>query len=419
MASNALPFETNLIDPELVPSLQGPPHALFHKWRKEDPVHWNPPNEDYDCPMPGATIEKGFWVLTRYEDVNAVSRDQKLFSSFDGSPIIWDFDDEELALQQASIMGMAPEQHLKAKKLLQPAFMPKSLSAFEGEIEKLATEIVDSVADKGECEFVFDVASKLPVHTFCVLMGIPEELRETVFKLGNAAADVESYDRDDIDNAAPYQLMAICEQLSQQKRENPDNSMLSEYIHGKVDGDSLDPIQINMFFVVMAIAGHETTRATAAHFIRLMNEHPEQYDLLKSDPDKYIPNAIDEVLRFAPPVIKFRRTATEDTEISGQKIAKGDKIYLSYPAANRDPSVFEDPDKFDITRENAKRHLSFGIGPHICLGARLAHLQLFHLLKQIVTRIPDIRPDGEFEMLRTIWFNGIINMPVTFTPERK
>ena len=418
MEMNPLPIDTNLANPDLIPSLKGPPHALFRKWREEDPVHWNPPNEDYNCPMPGATLQKGFWVLTRYEDVNAVSRDQKLFSSFEGSPIIWDFDDEQLALQRASIMGMSPDQHLKAKKLVQPPFLPKSLSAFEDEIKNVAIEIIDSVAGKGKCEFVFDVASKLPVHTFCVMMGIPEDLRETVFRLGNAAADVENNDETDANDTAAYKLMAISEQLSQQKRENPDNSMLSEYIHGKVDGESLDPMQINMFFVTMAIAGHETTRSTAAHFIRLMNEHPEQYELLKSDPDKYLPNAIDEVLRHSPPVIKFRRTATADTEINGRKIAKGDKVYLSYPAANRDPSVFENPDRFDITRENAKRHLSYGIGPHICLGARLASMQLFHLLKEIVTRIPDIRPDGDFEMLRTIWFNGIIKMPVTFTPER-
>ena len=414
MKSEALPLDTNLADPDLVPNLKDPPYDLLRRWRENDPVHWNPPNAAYQCPMEGATLDQGFWVLTRYDDVNAASRNQNLFSSFEGGPIIWDLDDLQLTQQRANLMGMRPDQHLKAKRLVQPPFMPKSLSAFEPEIEKVAKEIVDSVASKGHCEFVFDVASKLPMHTFCVLMGIPEELRDTVFQLGNAIADVES--RTDGDTET-MQLFAICEQLSQEKRKNPDDSMLSGYIHGTVDGESLDPLQINMFFVMMAIAGHETTRATAAHFIRLINEHPDQYDLIKSDPDKYIPNAIDEVLRYAPPVIKFRRTATEDAELSGQKIVKGDKVYLSYPAANRDPSVFDDPDTFDITRANAKKHLSFGIGPHICLGARLAHIQLFHLLKQIVTRIPDIKPEGEFEMLRTIWFNGIINMPVTFTPE--
>ena len=416
---NALSLDTNLVNPELIPGQNGPPHALFRQWREQDPVHWNPPPQDYVCPLPGGSIDQGFWVLTRYEDVAAVSRDQNLFTSHDGGPIIWDFDPEQLAIQQAGLMGMHPDQHMKAKRFVQPPFMPKALRSFEPEIEQVAQEIVDSIASKGSCEFVFDVASKLPVHTFCVLMGIPEELREQVFQLGNAAADVEGYKPDETEMTPAMQLMVIAEQLAQQKRTHPDDSMFSEYIHGEVEGEKLDPMQINMFFVTMAIAGHETTRATAAHFIRLMNKNPDQYELLKSDPDKYLPGAIDEVLRFSPPVIKFRRTATEDTEIGGQKIVKGDKIYLSYPAANRDPEIFEEPDRFDITRENAKRHLSFGIGPHICLGARLAHMQLFHLLKQIATRIPDIRPSGEYEMLRTIWFNGIINMPVTFTPENK
>ena len=167
----------------------------------------------------------------------------------------------------------------------------------------------------------------------------------------------------------------------------------------------------------MSIAGHETTRGTAVHFIRLMNEYPDQYELLRSNVDQYLPNAIDEVLRFSPPVIKFRRTVMKDTELGGQPLKKGDKVYLSYPAANRDPDVFESPHSFDITRGNARKHLSFGTGPHVCLGARLAHMQLNALLKEIVTRIPDMHPVGDKEMLRSIWFNAVVNMPVEFTPE--
>lgn len=417
LATNEISPDTNLVNPDLMPSLGGPPYALFAQWRATDPIHWNPAPHNYECPLPGGSLDQGFWVLTRYDDVATVSRDQTTFSSHDGSPIIWDFDPEQLMIQRAGLMGMSPDQHMKAKKFVQPPFMPKKLRNFEPEIEKVAKEIVDGVAKDGQCEFVFDVASKLPVHTFCVLMGIPEDLRQQVFELGNASADIEGYEPDETQLTPAMKLMMIAEQIAQQKRAVPDESMFSEYIHGEVDGERMDPMQINMFFVTMAIAGHETTRATAAHFIRLMNEHPDQYALVRSDPDKFLPNAIEEVLRYSPPVIKFRRTATQDTQIGHQVINKGDKIYLSYPAANRDPATFADPDRFDITRDNAKRHLSFGIGPHICLGSRLAQIQLFHLLKQIVTRVPDIRPIGEFEMLRTIWFNGIINMPVTFTPE--
>lgn len=193
--------------------------------------------------------------------------------------------------------------------------------------------------------------------------------------------------------------------------------MMSMLVHGDVDGDKLPAEELCMFFVLMSIAGHETTRGTAAHFMRLMVEHPDQYALLRSDPDRYLPNAIEEVLRFSPPVIKFRRTATRDTMIGEQAVKAMDKIYLSYPAANRDPAVFPDPDRFDITRDNASRHLSFGTGPHVCLGARLARIQLKHLLKQVVTRIPDFRLADKPEFLRTIWFNAIIKMPLTFTPE--
>lgn len=411
-----LPVTTNLADPELIPSEGGPPHGLLAQWRENDPVHWNPPNADYNPTMVGATISKGFWVLTHYKDVFDVSRDPHLFSSHDGGPIIWDFEPEQLAIQQAGMMGMTPERHAQVKRLVLPPFAPKELAGLEPEIQAVAREIVDDVAAKGSCEFVFDVASRLPVYTFCKLLGVPDELRETVYKLGNAAADVESYKSDE-DQSAAFQLFAIAEQLAAEKREKPDDTMLSRVIHGDVDGEKLDDVNINMFFVTLSIAGHETTRATAAHFIRLMNEHPEQYKLLRSDVDKHLPNAIDEVLRFSPPVIKFRRTATADTEVHGQKIAKGDKIYLSYPAANRDPEVFENPDVFDITRKNASKHLAFGTGPHVCLGARLAHMQLRALLKEIITRIPDIHPAGDMTMLKTIWFNGIINMPVEFTPE--
>ena len=414
-------FETNLADPDLLPSQKGPPHELFRQWRENDPVHWNPPPENYTATMPGASIHKGFWVLTRYQDVFDVSRDQSLFSSHDGGPIIWDFEPERLAMQQMGLMGMQPDQHAIIKRMVMPPFSPKNLALFEDEIKAVAKQIIDDVAAKGDCEFVFDVASRLPVYTFCKIMGIPDDKREQVFQLGNTLADTENpkgYDEENEDAMAVFQLFALCEEISALKKESPDDSILSKLVNEEIEGQKLEQVQINMFFVTLAIAGHETTRGTAVHFIRLMSEHPEQFELIKSDPDKYLSNAIDEVLRVAPPVIKFRRTATQDAEIGGQRIKKGDKIYLSYPAANRDPAVFEDPDRFDILRANANKHLSYGTGPHVCLGARLAHMQLTALLMEIITRIPDIKPVGDIEdPLRSIWFHTVMNMPVTFTPE--
>ena len=232
---------------------------------------------------------------------------------------------------------------------------------------------------------------------------------------GNELADTERPRAEGFDPV--LELFAICTELSEAKRQEPDDSILSRLLQGEVDGKPVTQEQINLFFMTMAIAGHETTRSTATHFVRLMNDHPEQYELLCSDLDRYLPNAIEEVLRHSPPVIKFRRTVVEDTVIGDQPVKKGDKVYLSYPAANRDPSIFDEPHKFNIERSNATKHLAFGTGPHVCLGARLARLQLQSLLRQVALRIPDIRPSKQTSMLRSIWFNAIIDMPVEFTPE--
>ena len=406
---------TNLVDPDLIPREAGPPHRLFAAWREQDPVHWNPPNPNYHLPDPSAGLTKGFWVLTRYQDVYEVSRDQVTFSSFTGGPIIWDHDANGLVRQQAGMMGMPVDQHAQLKRLVLQPFAPRALAAFEPEIARVTREIVDAIATKGCCEFVFDVASKLPVYTFCALMGIPAADRDMISSLGNAAADVEREKPMGADPVA--ELFGYAWQLAEAKHLVPDDSMMSALVNGQLDGEQLTPPQVGMFFVTMAIAGHETTRSTAAHFIRLMNEHPDQYALIRSDPERYLPNAIDEVLRVAPPVIQFRRTATQDTRIGERDIKVGDKIYLSYPAANRDPTIFAEPDRFDITRFNASRHLSFGTGPHVCLGARLARTQLKLLLADIVARIPDIHMAATPRYLRTIWFNAIIDMPVHFTPE--
>lgn len=404
----------NLLDPGLFPAEQGPPHHLFDKWRAADPVHWNPENPEYVNAMPGSSGVRGFWVLTRYKDVFDVSMNQELFSSYENGIVVWDFEGQELERQRSNFMSMKPADHTAVKKVIMPPFMPRALAEIAPVIEKLAAEIVDSIAGEGHCEFVFDVASRLPIVTFCELMGIPEHYRDAVADCGNAMADVENRTNASFDPT--MKLFGIAQELAEEKRRNPDGRLLSAMVNDTTL--NLDPMAINQFFVVFAMAGHETTRSTAAHFINLMNRFPDQYALLRSDFDAHIDNAIDEVLRFTSTTTNFTRTATADTEIGGHAVKRGDKIYLSYAAANRDPAVFEDPHRFDITRANAKRHLAFGAGPHICVGARLAKMQLRALLGQIVSRIPDIRPVGEPEWLRSVWFNAIIRMPVDFTPEQ-
>lgn len=408
------PMDANILDPGIFPAEKGPPHALFDAWRASDPVHWNPPTPNYVPTLPGSAMTNGFWVLTRYDDVVEASKDQDRFSSHEAGFVIWDVDDEELGRQQANFMGMLPADHMAVKRVVWPAFAARAIQGMMPEIDRLAGEIVDDIAARGACEFVFDVAAKLPVYTFCELMGIPEAMRAKVVNLGNAMADVET--RAQRSDNPVFELFALAEQVSELKRRQPDNSLMSVIAHDTSLG--LTQMNINQLFIVFAIAGHETTRSTAAHFMYLMQAHPDQYRLLCSDIDAHLENAIEEVLRFTSTTTNFRRTVMADTEIGGQPVKKGDKIYLSYAAANRDPAVFENPHVFDITRKNVRKHLAFGSGPHVCIGAQLARVQLQALLKQIVTRIPDFRIAGEAEWLHSIWFNAITRLPVEFTPEQ-
>ncbi len=402
----------NLLDPDLLANEGGPPHVWFDKWRRDEGVHWNPPTKSYAPAIDGFRMERGFWVLTRYQDVFEASRNWNNFSCSAEGVLIWDLDEERLATQRAGIMAMDPPHHAAIKRLVMPPFAPAALRAFEPEIDTLAEEIVNDIAEKGECEFVFDVASKLPVYTFCKLMGIPNEDRDQIAALGNKLVDIETPNAGQFE--AQMQLFGYSMQLAEAKRVSPDNSMMSLLVNGEVDGERLTDDQINGFFVTMAIAGHETTRSTASHFMKLITEYPDQRQALLKDLSGRLANAIEEALRFCPPVIQFKRTAINDVELSGCKINKGDKVYLSYPAANRDPSVFTKPHEFDILRKNAKDHLSFGTGPHVCIAARLARRQLYSLFHALLRRLPNARVTGEPERLRSIWHDAIVKLPVTF-----
>ena len=403
-------LDDNILDINLFPANRGAPHALFDLWREQDPVHFNPPSPTYRNNESFSQVTRGFWVLTRYQDVQDVSRDQELFTSHDHGFLLWDVEGEELERQQQNFMGMKPADHAAVKQVIVPPFAPRALGALKPAIDQGARELVDAIAGRGECEFVFDVASKLPVYTFCELMGIPLSYRERVVDYGNAIADVEG--RSKLSFNPVEKLYELSMEIAELKRREPDDRLFSQMIHNS--SIQLSDLQLANFFQVFAIAGHETTRSTAAHFIYLMHANPEQFELLMSDLDAHLANAIEEVLRFTSTTTNFCRHATRDTVLNGQLIGKGDKVYLSYAAANRDPRVFEDPHRFDITRPNARQHLAFGTGPHVCVGARLARMQLHALLHELLTRLPDLRIEGDPEWLQSVWFNAIVRMQVRF-----
>jgi cytochrome P450 len=409
------PGDIDLSDPDVFVRHGGPPHDYLALLRREAPVSWNPAPTVQKTVSP---VAKGFWVLTKHADLVHVSRSPKLFSSQVGAPFLWDMEEENLAGVRVMLIGMDPPQHVKYRRLVQPGFTPSMVKKIEPVIRQHARRIVDEVARKGECEFVEALACELPLTLICELMGVPFEDRKQIFEWSNqmVGADDGEMSAADHGTGASVGMWMYSNQLAAKKREKPDDTLISKYLHSAVDGETISEFELNNFFVLLAVAGSETTRNATSHFIRLMHDHPDQYDLLRSNVDRYLPGAIEEVLRYSPPVMNFRRTALEDTEIRGVRIAKGDKLYLSYPSANRDEEVFPDAQRFDITREE-NPHLAFGIGEHFCLGANLARMQLDAILREVLTRLPDLAVVGPPAVQRSNFIHGIKRMPVRFTPE--
>jgi cholest-4-en-3-one 26-monooxygenase len=409
------PGDLDLSNPELYQAYEGPPHEYLAMLRREAPVSWNPAPAARDSMTP---VKQGFWVLSKYEDVVHVSRTPKLFSSYEGGPFVWDMDEQAMAGQRLMLLVMDPPQHVKYRRLVQRGFTPRMVDKLEPTIRRYARAAVDRVARKGECEFVEELACELPLTLICELMGIPPEDRRQIFEWSNQLVGGDDPDMRAADpTAVAAQMWLYANKLAAEKKARPDETLISAYVNGSVEGESISEAEFNNFFLMLAVAGNETTRNATSQFVRVMHEHPDQWALLKSDVDRYLPGAIEEALRFAPPVLHFRRTAMEDTEIRGQCIRKGEKVYLSYPSVNRDEEVFGPTSmRFDITREN-NDHLAFGIGEHFCLGANLARMQLRCILREVATRLPDLELVGRPAFQRSSLIAGIKRMPVRFTPE--
>ena len=411
------PGDLDLCDPDVFVTHQGPPHEYLEMLRREDPVHWHPAPSEQKTATP---IRKGFWVLTRHEDVKSVSRQPRVFSSQVGTPFLWDMeDDPALPAVQSQLISMDPPQHVKYRRLVQRGFTPKMVGKLEPVIRRHAREAVDRIAATGSCEFVDELACELPLVLICELAGIPVEDRRRIFDWSNrmiGSDDPEMGNSEEGARQAQAEMWIYCNTLVEQKRANPDDTLISRFVHGEVDGEKITEGEINNFFVLLSVAGNETTRNMTSHFMRLMFENPDQYELVKSDVEHFLPGAIEEALRFSPPVINFCRRALEDTEIGGQQVRRGDKVYLCYPSANRDEALFDEPMRFDVTREK-NDHIAFGIGEHFCLGANLARMQLRCILREVLTRLPDMTLDGPIGFQRSNFIHGIKRMPVRYTPE--
>ena len=389
--------------------VQGVPHDAFETLRREAPVFRN---REIDGP--------GFWVLSKYEDVAAASKDPATFSSARGGTNLFDLSDDDLIRIRTLMVNMDPPDHSKYRRLVNQGFTPRMVQKLKDHIRDTCRTIVDDIAEQGECDFVTKVAAELPLQVIAETLGVPLEDRHMVFDWSNRLIgydDPEFQTSFEDGRIAAAEMWMYANELAQKRRESPQDDLVSALLRAEVDGVRLTEMEFDSFFLLLSVAGNETTRNLISGGMLALIQHPEQRARLMAD-RSLLNSAVEEMLRWVTPVMHFRRTTSRDVTIRGQRIPEGDKVALFYPGANRDEDVFRDPQQFDITRQ-PNDHLSFGMGEHFCLGANLARLEIRCMFDELLDRLPDIELAGPVRRLRSNFINGIKSMPVRFTPERR
>ncbi len=386
--------------------------AAFRTLRRESPILFSP-----EIPIEGLPTGPGFWSLTRYADVMHASRHPDLFISGEGTNIP-DFP-EVFREIFGSMINMDAPRHTKLRLIVNRGFTPRMVAGIESTVHDVAREILDEVAPKGGCDFVTDVAAALPLRIICDMMGIPPSEYDWVFDRTNhvlGAGDPEYGDSIMVALQAGMELYQYAQELGRDRLETPRDDITTALMQAEVDGERLTEQELGSFFVLLVVAGNETTRNAISHGMKALTDHPDQRRIWMDDIEGGSETAVDEIVRWATPVIHFRRTATEDTEISGQPIKAGEKVVLWYNSANRDEDVFDDPYTFDV-RRSPNEHVGFGAGgPHFCLGAHLARREIKVMFQELFARLPDIEVTGEPDMLFSPFIHGIKHMGAEFTP---
>jgi cytochrome P450 len=387
----------------------------FAELRAERPVSWHRAAEgvleDPEAP--------GFWALVRHEDIAAVSKSPKLFCSGQGVQFM-DAPPELLEASQ-SFLAMDAPRHAKLRKLVGSAFTPKQVRKLEDRIRERADAIVRDLLDHGDGDFVQLVCRRLPMSMIYDMMGLPEDQQDALAENADlliSGADAEVRAAHGVDD--PLELMgnALMGLLgpglatADERRRNPRDDLMTNLVQAEVDGESLTDAEIGAFFVLLSVAGNDTTRNTIAHTSVALTRFPDQRRRLIEDLDGRLPTAVEEMVRWASPVATFRRTATEDTEIRGQRIAAGDKVVMFYESGNRDTEVFTDPRSFDVTRDPNPHQGFGGGGPHFCMGNMLARTQLREIWRRLLTVAPDFEV-GEPARLTSNFVNGVKSLPIS------
>ena len=403
----------DLSDPEFWLAPRDYREGAFHALRTEDPVRFY---EEYDFPDSPFPKGAGYWALTKYDDVWFASRNPHLFISGQGSNI------GDLPIEMAEFFGsmiaMDDPKHFRLRSIVSKGFTPKHIARVESYVRTKAERLVDGLLERfpdGECDFVTEIAAPLPLHIICEMMGIPESDFDQIFAWTNhilGAGDPEFGGTLEALMGAAMGMFAYAQALGEERLKNPGEDLTSVMMQAEVDGERLTVQEFGSFFILLAVAGNETTRNAISHGMRALTQYPEQRKIWFDDYDNVTKTAVDEIVRWATPVIHFRRTATEDVVLSGTKIEAGQKVVLWYNSANRDEPIWGNPYELDLRRPLQPQQAGFGAGgPHFCLGANLARREISVMFDQIRTRLPEMRITGEPDWLQSNFINGIKHLP--------
>jgi len=406
LRKDSFPAGVDLSDPETF--VAGVPHAAFARLRRETPVSWQPEKNG-----------TGFWSITKYDDLQRASRNHRVFSSGRKSCFMFDSPPEDLERMQLMIVNMDPPRHTKLRGIVNKGFTPVRMKALEPHVREICRKIIDNVAKRGECDFVTSIAAELPLQVIAELLGVPLEERQMVFDWSNRLIgfdDPEFQTSMEDGKLAAAEMYVYANQLADARRQKPLDDLTSVLMEAEVEGEKLSELEFDLFFLLLAVAGNETTRNLISGGMLKLMENPAERARLIAD-RTLLPTAVEEMLRMVSPVMHFRRTATQDIEVGGHAIREGDKVIFWYVSANRDEDVFRDAERFDVGR-SPNDHLAFGIGQHFCLGANLARLEIRIMFEELLARLPDVELAGPVRRLRSNFINGIKSMPVRFTPER-
>ena len=403
--------EVDLTDP--AEFVAGVPHGTFDRHRHEAPIQWIEPGPASRT----IAIGSGFWSVTNYAAVREGLQLARTLSSNRGGIRMEDRSQATLDLERRMLLLFDPPEHRDLRLVVNHQFLPRVMAKLESDIRRIADEAIDRIASEGSCDFVDEISAEVPLIVIADLLGVERRDRTTFRDWSDTIANSEDPDYaitvDDAGDAIK-ELASYGEKIFKRRLAEPGDDLMTAIAHGERRGVRLDTAELVQFWILLLVAGNETTRNALSGALLAFSEAPEQWELLRAEPER-VDAAAEEILRWVSPVHYLRRTATADIELNDTAIASGQKVVLWLTAANRDPEIYDDPHRFDITRD-ASQHLALGYGSHFCLGAHLARLEMRVVLHALLERLPDIHVSGPPVRIRNNFFNGVKRLPIEYSP---